>query len=175
MATILLTGLPCSGKTTLAKLLKERVDHDRPFGKCIHLDGDGLRQGINADLGFSYHDRNENIRRVSELALLLNQNKVNVIVSVVAPFEVARMRFREKFRKFGLPFIEVFVDADKQVCINRDVKGHYAQALTGGRTNFTGVGSDYEIPPQPELHIRTDHHGEEECVQQIYDVVRRFI
>ncbi len=145
------TGLPGSGKTTIAKLLFERL---REFKICTALlDGDDVRSGLNRDLGFSDDDRVENMRRVTEIAQLMLESDLSVIVSLISPFENDRNRARSKFCDAN--FLEIFIDAPIEVCIQRDPKGHYARAQLGEIKLFTGIDSRFDVPKNPEIHIDT--------------------
>jgi bifunctional enzyme CysN/CysC len=115
------------------------------------LDGDNLRHGLNADLGFSDDDRVENVRRVSEVARLLADAGVVAIVPVISPFRAGRERARAIHEAAGVPFVEVFVDTPIELCEQRDPKGLYAKARAGELPGFTGIDSPYEAPLSPEL------------------------
>jgi bifunctional enzyme CysN/CysC len=158
-----LTGLPASGKSTIANLLEKRL-----FLAGRHtytLDGDNVRHGLNRDLGFSEADRVENIRRITEVARLMVDAGLIVIVSFISPYraerEVARSRFRDG------EFIEIFVDAPLEECERRDPKGLYAKARRGELINFTGIDSEYEPPLSSEIRLDTLSQGPEECVRRI--------
>lgn len=158
-----LTGLPASGKSTLANLLEKRM-----FAAGNHvftLDGDNIRHGLNKDLGFSEADRIENIRRVTEVAKLLVDAGLIVIVSLISPYRAERDRARDSFASHE--FIEVFVDAPLEECERRDPKGLYAKARQGEVTNFTGIDSPYEPPVSPEIRLDTVSYTPEECAGQI--------
>jgi adenylyl-sulfate kinase len=147
-ATIWLTGLSGSGKSTVA-MQAERilVDAGRP---AYVLDGDNLRLGLNADLGFSDEDRAENVRRVGEVARLLADAGVVVLVPVISPFRAGRQMVRDAHAAAGLSFAEVFVDTPIEECERRDPKGLYAKARAG-EVALTGIDSPYEAPLSPEL------------------------
>ena len=148
-ATVWLTGLSGSGKSTVAVELERRlIDAGRP---AYILDGDNLRHGLNADLGFSDADRTENVRRVGEVARLLADAGVVAIVPVISPFRVGRDRVRAIHAAAEVPFLEVFVDTPIELCEQRDPKGLYAKARAGELTGFTGIDSPYEPPSSPEL------------------------
>jgi adenylyl-sulfate kinase len=150
-ATVWLTGLPGSGKSTIAAAVEERlVEHGRP---AYLLDGDNLRHGICGDLGFTSADRVINIRRVGELARLFADSGVVAVVALVSPFEAARGAVRERHERAGLPFLEVFVDTPVEVCASRDRKGLYARARAGELYGLTGVDHPYEPPCRPDLHL----------------------
>jgi bifunctional enzyme CysN/CysC len=157
------TGLSGSGKSTIANLLEKRLHAD---GKHTYiLDGDNVRHGLNRDLGFTEEDRVENIRRVAEVARLLVDAGLIVIVSFISPFRAERQLARGLFEPGE--FIEVFVDTPLEECERRDVKGLYAKARRGELKNFTGIDSDYEPPRAPEIHLRTVGVKPEHCVEPI--------
>lgn len=153
-ATVWLTGLPASGKTTVGAAVEERLVESGRFAYL--LDGDNLRHGICGDLGFSTADRERNVLRVGELAWMLSDAGAVVIVAVVSPFEHARAAVRERHEQARLPFFEVHVDTPLAVCIERDPKGLYAQARAGRLPDFTGIGQPYEPPPRPELRLTAE-------------------
>jgi bifunctional enzyme CysN/CysC len=117
------------------------------------LDGDNLRHGLNADLGFSLEDRAENVRRTGEVAKLLAEAGVVAIAALVSPDRAAREQVRATHEAAGLRFVEVFVDTPLEVCEQRDPKGMYARARAGEIPNFTGVHAAYEEPHKPEVHV----------------------
>jgi len=151
-STVWLTGLSGSGKSTVAVELEQRLVGDgRP---AYILDGDNLRHGLNADLGFSDEDRAENVRRVGEVARLLADAGVVALVPVISPFRAGRDRVRAIHEAADVPFLEVFVDTPIEVCEQRDPKGLYAKARAGELTGFTGIDSPYEPPVSPDLVLR---------------------
>lgn len=150
LCCIWLTGLSASGKTSLAHALEQAL-HQRGF-HTYALDGDNLRQGLNADLGFSAEARAENIRRMAHVARLMADAGLVVIVSAISPFAVDRAQARALFAPGA--FVEVFVDTPLAVCEARDPKGLYARARRGELRDFTGIDSPYERPLQAELHLR---------------------
>ncbi|WP_280392572.1 adenylyl-sulfate kinase [Nocardia brasiliensis] len=153
--TVWLTGLSGSGKSTVAVELERRlVASGRP---AFLLDGDNLRHGLNADLGFSAADRVENVRRVGEVARLFADAGVVAVVSLISPSRAARDRVRAAHLAAGIPFVEVFVDTPLQVCEARDPKGMYAKARAGEISGFTGIDDPYEAPTDAELVLRPDH------------------
>ncbi|MDX0756083.1 adenylyl-sulfate kinase, partial [Sinorhizobium medicae] len=150
-AVLWFTGLSGSGKSTIANEL-DRILHAQ--GKHTYLlDGDNVRHGLNRDLGFTEEDRVENIRRVAEVAKLMADAGLIVLVSFISPFRDERRMARELMDDGE--FIEIFVDTPIEECARRDPKGLYEKALAGKIANFTGVSSPYETPENPELHIRT--------------------
>jgi len=148
---IWLTGLSGSGKSTIANLLENRL-HAQGLHTCI-LDGDNVRHGLNRDLGFTEADRIENIRRVAEVARLMVDAGLIVIVALISPFRADREMARRLFD--ANEFVEVFVDTSLAECEQRDPKGLYAKARRGELKNFTGIDSPYEPPQTPEMHLRT--------------------
>lgn len=159
--TLWLTGLPCSGKSTLALRLGHELESR---GQRVEiLDADVLRTSLCRDLGFSKADRDENVARIGWVCGLLNRHGVVAIAAAVSPYREARQRLRR-----SLPsFCEIYVKAAVDVCCQRDVKGMYARARRGEITNFTGIDDPYEEPLNPELVVETARHSVEECVGQI--------
>jgi bifunctional enzyme CysN/CysC len=145
------TGLSGSGKSTLANLLERRLHAE---GRHTYvLDGDNVRHGLNRDLGFTEVDRAENIRRVAEVAKLMVDAGLIVIVAFISPYRAERKFARDLFAPGE--FIEVFVDTPLKECERRDPKGLYAKARRGEIPNFTGLSAPYEEPTQPEIHLAT--------------------
>jgi bifunctional enzyme CysN/CysC len=162
-AVLWFTGLSGSGKSTVAKKVEQVLFEQG--SQTMFLDGDNMRHGLNGDLGFSEHDRKENIRRVAEVARLGFEHGNIVLCSFISPFQADR-----DFARSLLPegrFFEVFVKCDLEVCKRRDPKGLYARALKGEIQNFTGISSPYEEPASPELVVETDLQSTEEIVEQI--------
>jgi bifunctional enzyme CysN/CysC len=150
-ATVWFTGLSGSGKSTVAAVVERAlVAAGRP---AYLLDGDNLRHGLNADLGFTAADRSENIRRVGEVARLFADAGVVALVPVISPYRVDRDRARAVHEAAGLPFVEVFVDTPLAMCEARDPKGLYARARAGNITGFTGIDDPYEAPAAPDLRL----------------------
>lgn len=150
-ATVWFTGLSGSGKSTVAAEV-ERALVARGRAAYV-LDGDNVRHGLNADLGFSAADRTENIRRVGEVARLFADAGVVALVPVISPYRADRDRARAIHDAVGLPFVEVFVDTPLEVCEARDPKGLYAKARAGEITGFTGIDDPYEAPEHPDLRL----------------------
>ncbi|HET6631162.1 MAG TPA: adenylyl-sulfate kinase [Rhodanobacteraceae bacterium] len=146
------TGLSGAGKSTIANAL-ERQLHARGMHTYL-LDGDNVRHGLNRDLGFTPEDRVENIRRVAEVARLMTDAGLIVLVSFISPYRSERRMARELFGEGD--FVEVFVDAPLELCEQRDPKGLYAKARAGELSNFTGIDSPYEPPLEPELHLEVN-------------------
>jgi len=152
-AVFWLTGLSGSGKSTIACLAEKDLLEDGVFA-CV-LDGDNLRAGLNADLGFTNEDRGENIRRIAHVAALFARNGAAALVSVISPFAADRKMAREICFEANVPFVEIFIDTPFEECVKRDVKGLYKKALDGKVESFTGVSSPYETPESPEMVIKT--------------------
>ena len=150
-ATVWLTGLSGSGKSTVGVALERLlVAAGRP---AYRLDGDNLRLGLNADLGFSAEDRDENVRRAGEVARLLAEAGVVAIVPLISPYRVGRDRARAVHVAAELPFVEVFVDTPIELCEQRDPKGLYAKARAGEIKGFTGIDDPYEPPARADLRL----------------------
>jgi adenylyl-sulfate kinase len=167
-AVIWLTGLPCSGKSTIAVSLEEKLFQ---LGCNVYiLDGDNIRHGLNSNLGFSPQDREENIRRIGEVAKLFYEAGVMVITAFVSPYKKDRDNVRTKLPKGD--FIEVYVKCDIAACENRDTKGLYKKARNGEVKDFTGVSAPYEEPLNPELVIDTSSENIEESVGHLLDYIK---
>lgn len=161
------TGLSGSGKSTVANMLEKRLHAD---GRHTYmLDGDNVRHGLNRDLGFSEADRVENLRRVGEVAKLMVDAGLIVLVSFISPFRADRQTARELFEPGE--FIEVHVDTPLAECERRDVKGLYAKARRGELKNFTGIDSPYEPPVAAELVIDTSKDNPEACALQVLKLI----
>ena len=160
---IWLTGLSGSGKSTIAMALERKLfDAGR---QVFVLDGDIIRTGLCQDLGFSSKDRTENIRRIGEVARIMANSGLCVIVSFISPFRVDRDRVRDAMLE-GC-FIEVYVNAPLEVCEKRDTKGLYARAIRGEIADFTGISSPYEPPVSPEVELNTDRLSVAEAVDSV--------
>jgi len=157
------TGLSGSGKSTIANALELKLN---ALEKHTYLlDGDNIRMGLNAGLGFSDKDRMENIRRVGEVSKLFVDAGLIVITAFISPFQDERDRVRDLVKEGE--FIEVFLDIPLEVCESRDPKGLYKKARDGKIANFTGISSPYEAPKRAEIHIKNDAMSIEECVEKI--------
>ena len=152
--TVWITGLPASGKSTLAAAIEERLVADGRW--AYQLDGDNLRHGICKDLGFTPGDRKENVCRAGHVAALFADAGAVAIVALVSPFAADRQAVRDLHRKRRLPFVEVFVDTPLETCVARDPKGLYARARAGELRGFTGVDAPYESPSAPDLRLTQD-------------------
>jgi len=164
-ATVWLTGLSGSGKTTIASAV-ERALVDRHI-LTYRLDGDDLRDGLCADLGFAPEDRTENIRRAGEVARLIADAGVVVLASFISPYTAGRQSARTRHGDSGIVFLEVHVDCPLEVVEQRDTKGLYKKAREGKLKGLTGVDAPYESPTAPDLRLRTDQLTIEDEVAQI--------
>ncbi|QOZ24231.1 sulfate adenylyltransferase subunit CysN [Bradyrhizobium sp. CCBAU 51753] len=161
------TGLSGAGKSTIANIVDQKL-----FAMSRHamlLDGDNLRHGLNADLGFSEVDRTENIRRAGEVAKLMADSGLIVICSFISPHRAQRDMVRSLVSKEE--FVEVFVDTPIEECARRDPKGLYSKARSGRIRNFTGIDASYEAPIRPEIHLRTMEQTPEQMAQTVIDVL----
>jgi adenylyl-sulfate kinase len=150
-ATVWVTGLPASGKSTLAAAAESRL---LGAGRAAYvLDGDNLRHGLNGDLSFSDADRAENVRRTAEVAAILADAGVIALVALVSPFAADREAARAAHDRRGLAFLEVHVATTLEECERRDPKGLYARARAGELAGLTGVGAPYEPPEHPDLRV----------------------
>ena len=153
-ATLWLTGLSGSGKSTLAVAVEQLLV--RAGRAAYRLDGDNLRTGLNGDLGFSRDAREENCRRVAEVARLFADAGLIAVVAVISPYASSRRQARAIHEEAGLPFVEVYLAASAAHCARRDPKGLYADATAGRIEGFTGIDDPYEIPDSPDLTIGAD-------------------
>lgn len=160
---IWLTGLPCSGKSTIAVELQNMLF--KKGCQVFVLDGDNIRHGLNKDLGFSSEDRAENIRRIGEVAKLFTEAGLIVITAFISPYKKDRENVRSIFNTGD--FIEVFVKTDLAICEKRDTKGLYNRARQGEIKEFTGISAPYEEPLRPELILDTGCSIKEECAWSI--------
>jgi len=163
--TIWLTGLPSAGKTTVGTEVTEQLG---AAGLRVEfLDGDVIRKRLFPELGYTKHDRDENVLRLALLAQLLSRNGVIVVVAAIAPYRAIRQRIRES----SANFIEVYINAAPSVCEQRDVKGLYRKARQGELVGFTGVDDPYESPLQPEVECRTDRETIAETAEKVLERV----
>jgi adenylylsulfate kinase len=167
--TIWFTGLSASGKSTLAVAIEEAL-YEKGYHTYI-LDGDNIRYGLNKNLGFSPDEREENIRRIGEVARLFRDAGIINMTAFISPYR----RDRQQARDLAIDgdFLEVFVDCPVNVCEERDPKGMYQKARQGIIKEFTGVSAPYESPESPEVHLQTDRMSVEDCVQVILDYLVR--
>jgi adenylylsulfate kinase len=165
--TVWLTGLSAAGKSTIAVELEKRLmEAARP---CYLLDGDNIRAGISRDLGFGPDDRHENIRRVAEVARLMNDAGVIAISAFISPYRADREMAREIA---GVErFIEVYVNAPLEICEQRDPKGLYRKARVGEIADFTGISAPYEAPETPSLVLQTAERSIDDCVSELFALV----
>jgi len=164
-ATVWLTGLSGSGKSTVACMV-EKMLIDRKVN-AYRLDGDNIRHGLSGNLGFSPEDRAENIRRVSEVSKLMADACVVVLASFVSPYRADREAVRKLHDASGLPFVEVYVKVPLDIAEQRDPKGLYKKARAGEIKNFTGIDDPYEAPEHPELVLETDQMNVERCAAAV--------
>ncbi len=167
--TAWMTGLSGAGKSTVAAAAERMLLESGHLASV--LDGDNLRHGLNAGLGFDAAGREEAVRRAGEAALLVAGCGALAIVGMISPFRADRARVRARHREAGVPFLEVFVDADLATAEARDPKGLYARARKGEIAAFTGVSDPYEPPSAPELHLRTERTGAEDCARALVDAI----
>ena len=167
--TVWLTGLSGSGKSTIAKELERLlIEQKHP---CYVLDGDNIRHGLNRDLGFSMEDRKENIRRISEVAALMNDAGLIVITSFISPYLTDRTDAKEIIGNENM--IEVYVDTPIEICEQRDPKGLYKKARSGEITQFTGISDPYEAPEIMDIHIQTEKVTAKEAAKEIYSELQK--
>jgi len=162
-----LTGLSGSGKSTIAETLERKLHNHSYFAQV--LDGDNIRSGINNNLGFSLEDRQENIRRIAEIAKLYLNSGIITLNSFISPTVEIRNFAKEIIG--AEDFIEIYINAPLAVCEQRDVKGLYQKARKGIIKGFTGIDSPYEPPTNPAIEIKTDQLSLEESVDQIFNYI----
>jgi adenylylsulfate kinase len=166
---IWLTGLSSAGKTTIA-----RAVHDELRARDLQvelLDGDEIRRNLCKDLGFSKHDRDENIRRIAFVAGLLARNGVIVLISAISPYRETREQARQHIGRF----VEVYVNAPLEVCEKRDTKGLYRKARAGELHGMTGVDDPYEAPVRPEIECRTDLESLSESARKVIEGIQPWL
>lgn len=165
---IWLTGLPCSGKTTLA-LSFEKLLFEKGY-QTVLLDGDMVRNRLNKDLSFSKNDRDENIRRIAEISRLFIKSGLIVIASFVSPYNEQR---KSVSKIVGInDFFEIYVNTSLEECVKRDVKGMYAKAIKGEIKNFTGISAPYEAPTNPFLIVNTEESTVNEATNLIFENIK---
>lgn len=161
------TGMSGSGKSTIAVELENELAQ---IGKLVYrLDGDNIRHGLCSDLGFSEEDRNENIRRITEVANLFKDSGVITLVSFISPLRSMRKLAKDKIGNDN--FVEVYVKASVETCIKRDPKGMYKKAIAGEIENFTGISATYENPENPDIVVDTENLTIDESVKIIMDYI----
>ena len=166
-----LTGLSGSGKSTIAQALERKLYNEGFFAQV--LDGDNIRSGINNNLGFTIEDRQENIRRIAEVAKLYLNSGIITLNSFISPTIKIRDFAKEIIGRED--FIEIYINAPIEVCETRDVKGLYQKARAGEIKGFTGIDSPYEPPIHPDLEIKTDKLSLEDSVMKIYNHILQHI
>ena len=167
--TVWFTGLSGSGKSTISNEVGKLLVAG---GRAVYLlDGDNLRFGLNGDLGFDRASREENVRRVGEVARLMADAGLAVLVPVISPYRAGRDRVREIHEAAGLRFVEVFVDTPIEECEQRDPKGLYAKARAGELKGFTGIDDPYEPPVAPELILATSTGRPADLASQVVDLL----
>ncbi len=169
-ATIWTTGLSAAGKSTVAFTVEHALIERGYLAYC--LDGDNVRHGLNKNLGFSPEDRNENIRRIGEVAKLFADAGVLTFTSFISPYRADRDEARRIHEDAGLPFVEVFVEASLAVCEERDPKGLYKKARAGEVAEFTGISAPYEEPLKPEIVLETGVLSPQECAAAVLDYLQ---
>jgi len=168
-ATLWMTGLSGSGKSTIAVALEQVLMHN---GKhAYRLDGDNVRHGLNKNLGFSAEDRAENIRRIGEVAKLFADAGMLTITSFISPYRADRDLVRQLHETDDLPFLEIFVDCTLEEAEKRDPKGLYKKARAGEIKGFTGIDDPYEEPEKAELHLKTHENSVEDSVRAILELL----
>ena len=164
-ATVWFTGLSGAGKSTVAHALAAQLAGRAE--RVFLLDGDDLREGLNADLGFAAEDRAENVRRVAEVALLFSRASHLTLVSVISPYAAGRRHARARHEAAGIAFVEVHVATPVEVCEARDPKGLYRRARAGEIPRFTGITDPYEAPEAPDVALETDGRSPERSAEEV--------
>jgi len=165
------TGLPSAGKSTLAHAVEQELFAQG--WRTYVLDGDNVRHGLCADLGFSAAERAENVRRIGELARLLIEAGTITLAAFISPYAADRARLRSLFARGD--FLEIYCECPVAVCETRDPKGMYQRARVGEIAGFTGVSAPYEVPEHPELTVNTAQHPLDACVAQVLELARKAI
>lgn len=165
------TGLPSAGKSTLAHAVEQQLFAQGC--RTFVLDGDNVRHGLCADLGYSAAERAENVRRIGELARLLVEAGTITLAAFISPFAADRARLRGMFARGD--FLEIYCECPVAVCEARDPKGMYQRARAGEIAGFTGVSAPYEVPEHPELIVNTAQHSLDACVAQVLERARKAI
>ncbi|NHZ71274.1 MAG: adenylyl-sulfate kinase [Proteobacteria bacterium] len=167
--TVWLTGFSGSGKSTIAARCEALLVES---GRGAYtLDGDNIRHGLNADLGFSPDDRTENVRRVGEVARLMADAGLTVFAPLISPYANGRERIRAQHADADIPFYEVHVATPIEVCEERDTKGLYARARAGEITDFTGINAPYEVPAAPDLAVDTSSMTIDEAARAVLALI----
>lgn len=168
-ATVWFTGLSGSGKSTVAAAVEAALSGSGRL--AYRLDGDNLRHGLNADLGFSPEDRDENVRRVAQVAALFADAGAVALVALVSPFQKGRQDARQLHQEAALPFFEVFVDTPLEECRRRDPKGLYRRAEEGSVSQMTGLSQSYEPPEHPDLVLAGGTLGVAEATARVLQLL----
>lgn len=167
--TLWLTGLSGSGKSTIGVALEHALISRKVL--AYRLDGDNVRHGLNANLGFGADDRTENIRRIGEVAKLFADAGVVTISSFISPYQRDRDQVRKIHQDAGLTFLEVFIDTPIEICEQRDPKGLYKKARAGEIKGFTGIDDPYEAPTSAEIHVRTDKQSIQDSANELVEAL----
>ena len=166
-ATLWLTGLSGSGKSTVSVALEQMLFSNGYL--CYRLDGDNIRHGLNNNLGFSPEDRKENIRRISEVAKLMGDIGVISTTAFISPYKADREFAKEIHKTAGIPFVEIYVNCPLEVAEERDPKGLYKKARKGIIKQFTGINAPYEAPENPDVEIDTSKMSLDQCAEKIVE------
>lgn len=161
-----MTGLPCSGKSTLAQSLYNKLENNNI--KSFIIDGDILRKGLCNNLGFSYEERKENLRRAACLAQILSEIDLVVIVACITPYQEHREYIKEIL---GPLYNELYINTSINECIKRDVKGMYKLAIEGKIKNFTGISDRFDIPCNYDIYVNTEIETIEESTEKVYQFI----
>jgi adenylyl-sulfate kinase len=167
--TIWLTGLPAAGKTTIGDALAAHVTASGR--RAFRLDGDLLRRGLCADLGYSEEDRHENVRRAGHVAVILAESGAIVAVSLISPYADSRAQVRAMHEREGIEFLEVFVDTPLEECQRRDPRGLYAKAARAEIMHMTGLDDPYEPPTAPDVHVHPAVETIEQSTAMVLEVL----